>query len=570
MQFIKTVARLLIILILPCFAFSQSTYLPQGSQYEHFLDRLTIKMQTNPDLNIFTPRPFSSKMAVDVTELADSLSNIASPGETYRLGKTDQATAQSLLMNNSEWVSGSQASFQSKHPIWNTIYKTQANFFEVNEKDFFLAVNPVLQFQLSDQTGNPEQVYLNTKGLTFRGRIANHLGFSSYITDNQERGPDFFQDRVYASGYPAVPGVGYFKNFKSGTAFDYWDARGSIDFDFWKYFTLQFGYDKNFIGDGYRTLFLSDYAAPYLFLKLNLRIWKLNYQNILMELISQHLPGDYLYPKKYAVVHHLSVNATKWLTVGVYGNIAFGGVNHFEFSYLNPVIFLPAAQQENGSPDKTTVGFDFKANIAHSVQLYGQLLFNEFVWSQIVHYSDGWWGNKQGLQLGIKYIDVFKVKNLDFQAEMNVMRPYTYSHNDTVANWSHYNQPLAHPFGANFFELIGILRYQPAYRWNIELKYIYNRQGLDSAGENFGSNILLNYETRPRDYSFYIGSGIPATVVNTTAYLSYQLKENFFLEGTIMYRTFTLQDPTAGTTKTSSTTYTFGIRLNMFRRQYDY
>ncbi|HCL82806.1 MAG TPA: hypothetical protein DIC22_02470, partial [Chitinophagaceae bacterium] len=182
----------------------------------------------------------------------------------------------------------------------------------------------------------------------------------------------------------------------------------------------------------------------------------------------------------------------------------------------------------------------------------------------------GWWGNKQGLQLGIKYIDVFKVKNLDFQAEMNVMRPYTYSHNDTVANWSHYNQPLAHPFGANFFELIGILRYQPAYRWNIELKYIYNRQGLDSAGENFGSNILLNYETRPRDYSFYIGSGIPATVVNTTAYLSYQLKENFFLEGTIMYRTFTLQDPTAGTTKTSSTTYTFGIRLNMFRRQYDY
>ncbi|MEJ0080428.1 MAG: hypothetical protein WDM78_05615 [Puia sp.] len=170
--------------------------------------------------------------------------------------------------------------------------------------------------------------------------------------------------------------MGYFKDFKGDTtAFDYWDARGSIDFDFWKYFTLQFGYDKNFIGDGYRTLFLSDYASPYLFLKLDLRIWKLNYTNILMELISQHHPGDYYYPKKYAVVHHLSVNATKWLNVGLYTNIAFGGVNHFEFSYLNPIIFLPAAQQENGSPDKTTVGFDFKANIAHSVQLYGQLLF---------------------------------------------------------------------------------------------------------------------------------------------------------------------------------------------------
>jgi hypothetical protein len=150
------------------------------------------------------------------------------------------------------------------------------------------------------------------------------------------------------------------------------------------------------------------------------------------------------------------------------------------------------------------------------------------------------------------------------------MRPYTYSHDDTVANWSHYNQSLAHPFGANFIELIGILRYQPAYRWNIELKCIYNKQGLDSAGENFGSNILLNYNTRPRDYGFYIGSGIPATVVNSTAYLSYQWKENLFLEGTIMYRTYTLKDPVAGTTKTSSTMYTFGLRVNMFRRQYDY
>jgi hypothetical protein len=231
---------------------------------------------------------------------------------------------------------------------------------------------------------------------------------------------------------------------------------------------------------------------------------------------------------------------------------------------------LPAAQQENGSPDKTTVGFDFKANVAHQFQFYGQLLFNEFVWSQIKDYSAGWWGNKQGFQLGFKYMDMFRLKNLDFQFEWNVMRPYTYTHNDTVANWSNYNQSLAHPFGANFFELIGILRYQPAYKWNIELKWIYNKQGLDSAGENFGSNILADYNTRPRDYGFYIGSGIPATVVNTTAYLSYQALPNLFLEGTIMYRTYSVKDPVAGTTKTSSTMYTLGLRLNMFRRQYDY
>jgi hypothetical protein len=569
MQFIKTVARLGIILFLPFAGLSQSTYLPEGSQYEQFLDRLGVKLQTNPDLNIFTCKPIARNIAVNVSEYADSVSKVYPYGSPLHLGRTDEDNINSLYMNNSEWYKGDSSSFQSRHPIFKTIYKTKANFFEVNEKDFFLAVNPVLQFQLSNETNNPEQVYLNTKGLTFRGRVADHVGFYSYITDNQERGPTFFQDRVYEFGYPAVPGVGYFKHYKNGTAFDYWDARGYIVFDFWKYFTLQFGYDKNFIGNGYRTLYLSSYASPYLFLKLNLRIWKLNYQNILMELVSQHLPGDYYYPKKYAVVHHLSVNATKWLNLGLYGNIAFGGVNHFEFSYLNPVIFLPAAQQENGSPDKTTVGFDFKANIAHTVQLYGQLLFNEFVWNQIKNYSDGWWGNKQGLQFGVKYVDVLKIKNLDFQAEVNLMRPFTYSHNDTVANWSHYNQSLAHPFGANFAEIIGILRYQPAYRWMIELKCIYNEQGRDSAGENFGSNVLRDYTTRPRDYGFFIGSGIPAYTLNTTAYLGFQWKENLFIEGTIMYRSYTVHEP-GETIKTSSTTYTLGLRVNMFRRIYDY
>ena len=569
-QFIKTVARHIIILILPCFAFSQSTYLPQGSQYEHFLDRLGIKWQTNPELNIFTPKPISRQVAVNVSEEADSLSKFYPYDEFYHLNNTDQTMLHSLLMNNSEWVHGSQASFKSKKPFLKTFYKTPANFAAVNEKDFFLAIDPVLQEQQSFQSGNSEHEYLNTKGLTFRGLIGDHLGFSSYITDNQERGPDYFTSRVTASGYPAVPGTGYFKYFNgSSSAFDYWDARGSINFDFWKYFTLQFGYDKNFIGNGYRTLFLSDYAAPYLFLKLNLRIWKLNYQNILMELISQHLPGDYLYPKKYAVVHHLSVNATKWLNLGLYSNIAFSRGDHFEFSYLNPVIFIPAAQQGNGSPDKTTIGFDFKANVGHVAQFYGQLLFNEFVWSQIKNYSAGWWGNKQGLQLGFKYVDLFNIKNLDFQAEMNLMRPYSYSHDDTVANWSHYNQSLAHPFGANFQEYIGILRYQPTYKWVIELKCIYNKQGLDSAGVNFGSNILLNYNTRPRDYGFSIGSGIPATVVNTTAYVSYQWKENVFLEGTLMYRTYTEYDP-AATIRKNSTMFTLGLRINMFRRMYDY
>ena len=54
--------------------------------------------------------------------------------------------------------------------------------------------------------------FIIREGLTARGRIANRIGFSTTITDNQERGPLFFQNRV--NNFHAVPGVGFYKTFK--------------------------------------------------------------------------------------------------------------------------------------------------------------------------------------------------------------------------------------------------------------------------------------------------------------------------------------------------------------------
>ena len=574
-QFIKTLEvrrrflPMLLIALLPAVAaHAQSTYLPQGSKFEHFLDRMEILQQTNPELNMTTDKPISRKLAVRMSEMADSLDKFYPYDELYHLSPVDRATLASLLMNNPEWVSGKKDSFWSKRPWFNTFYRNKAIFYLVEDKDFFLALDPVIQQTQSIESGNGSRVFLNTKGATFRGMIAGKVGFNVYLADNQERGPSYFQDR--AAQFDAVPGAGYFKAFHK-TGFDYYDNRASIYFNTWKYFDWTFGYDKNFIGDGYRSLFLSDYSAPYLFLRFNLHIWKLNYQTMYMELVNQHITGaDYQYPKKYGVVHHLSINATPWMRLGIFGNVMFSRADHYDFSYLNPVIFLVSAQQENGSPDKTTEGLDWTINMGHSTQFYGQLLIDEFILHQIAHYSEGNWANKQGLQLGLKYIDAFKVKNLDLQLETNIVRPYTFQHDDTVANYTNYNQPVAHPLGANFFEFIGILRYQPAYKWNVEAKAIYYKQGLDSAGINFGGDIFENYLSRPRDYGFSIGGGVPAKCLNLSGLVSWQWKENLFLDLSLQYRNYSVHDPANVYHSSSSTMITGGIRLNMFRRQYDY
>lgn len=545
---------------------AQSTYLPLGSKFDQFLQRMEIRMQSNEALNVSTDKPFSRKLVGGVAELADSMYALGQ----LSLSAPDRYNLHSLLMNNSEWVTGNKSAFASKHPLWHAIYKTSANFFEVNEKDFFLAVNPLLQEQQSREKDNKENVFVNTRGLTLRGMIANRVGFYTYLTENLERTPRFVQDRIGAT--LAVPGNGRYNSYKN-TGVDYSDARGGITFNAAKYIDFQFAYDKNFIGNGYRSLFLSDYSSNYLFLKVNTRIWKLNYENIYMELNPQFSAAvrgnDLLLDKKYATIHHLSVNATRWLNVGLFEAVIFGRKNHFDFTYLNPIIFLRTAEKENNSPDNGVIGVDFKANVLKRGQLYGQLLFDELKVKELVA-MNGWFGNKFGVQLGAKYIDAFGLANLDLQGEINIVRPFTYSHYDSTDNYTHYNQPLAHPLGANFIEAIGIVKYQPLSRLTMSARLIYWKQGLDSnASANYGSDIFKLYTTRSGgDYGYSLPSGIPSNGMNVQLLASYELKENLFIDGSMLLRRLT----TAGNyfPEQHTTMFTAGLRLNMFRREYDY
>lgn len=572
MQFIKSLTKLLLF-ICPSFATAQSTYLNSGSKEIHFVDRMEIKQQKNTDLNFSSVRPFSRKYITEQTEFIDSARlgyTDANGMDKYQdwnsqdLTPIDEYNLNSFLMNNTEWVTGSTESFNSRKPILKTFYKTKPNFLEVKTNNFFLALNPVFQFKIGVENGYDRSIYLNSKGVTARGMIGRKIGFSTYLTDNQERGPRFFQQQV--SQYRAVPGVGFYKPFKT-EGYDYFDARGYITVNAAKSIDIQFGYDKNFIGNGYRSLFLSDWGNSNLFLKLNTRIWKFNYQNIFMELFPQFKKnGDSLLDRKYAAMHHLSMNVTKWLNIGLFEGVIFGRRNHFDFQYLNPIIFYRHIEGTVGSPDNALAGLDVKANIAHRAQIYGQLLLDEFILSKIKN-DPTYWANKWGLQLGVKYVDAFGVPNLDIQLETNRVRPFTYSHNDTVANYTHYNQPLAHPLGANFQEFIGIVRYQPAPKWYVYLQAIYYYKGLDSAGINYGGNIFRDYSTRTMSNGYKIGSGDKAKVFNAYLQVSYEIKENIFFEISGQYRNFkSITQPTASNT----TMVTAGIRMNMFTRQYDY
>jgi hypothetical protein len=534
--------------------FSQSNYIPQGSKEYILLDRLEIKAQKDTVLNFSHIKPFNRKWWVNRLEAirADSI--------PVNLTSIDKYNIDRALLNNLEWVTTDKSEFKSKKSLWNTFYKTPANLVEVDQKDFYLSVNPVLQLYYGKESDYGDPIMLNARGIVARGMVARKVGFYTYLVENQERGPQQYRD--FVAKYRAVPGAGFYKSFKT-TGYDYFDARGGVNFNIAKYIDFQFGYDKQFLGNGYRSMFLSDFTNNYLYMNLNLRVWRLNYVAKTMQLTSQYERGtsDSIFPKKYAAIHHISFNAPKWLTIGLFEGIVFARLNDFEFAYLNPIIFLRPVEQNMGSGDNAFVGIDFKANIAKRFQAYGQVNFDEFVLAEM-RAGNGWWANKWSLQLGGKYIDAFGVKNLDLQAETNFIRPFTYSHNDSIGNYTHYNQPLAHPTLSNVQEFIGIARYQPAPKWYLQGKLIAWQQGSDTASKNFGNNIFLDSDTRAGDYGYNFGSAVKKNGVNASLWAAYEWKENFFIEANFMMRKFTGSD--------TRTTASLGIRWNMARREYDY
>jgi hypothetical protein len=206
-----------------------------------------------------------------------------------------------------------------------------------------------------------------------------------------------------------------------------------------------------------------------------------------------------------------------------------GGGSFPDPSYFNPIIFYRAIEQNSGSPDNAGLGLDMKWSASPNFRVYGQFFLDEFLLAKFTA-GKGWWGNKYALQAGFHYLNMLGIPNLDIQGEVNTARPFTYSHQSNYASYSHYAQPLAHPLGANFNEVLGIVRYQPVPRITFCAKALFYVRGLDSSARSYGSNVLKSYSLRVREDGNTIGQGLRQEVSMLDFTLSWQVWTNFFLD----------------------------------------
>jgi len=451
----------------------------------------------------------------------------------------------------------------------------------VSGKNYWFAVDFGVDLQLGRDTGNDLDTYNNTRIGYIQGGIGKKLTYYGAIFESQGRFADYFnrlaRSRNPADGYPAVvPGRGVAKSF-GDNGFDYPVTEGYINYRFNDNFNLQVGNYRNFIGDGYRSLFLSDNTSPVPYVKVDAKFWKVKYTNIYMQARNTNfLTEGGAYSTKFIALHHLSWNVNRRLNIGlfeaaIWNNEAERG---FDISYLNPLLFYQMVEFSTGTDaGKVMVGLNYKYKWTDNIYSYGQLLIDELSVDDVFG-GDKSFKNKFGLQLGLKYFDAFKVKDLDFQLEYNQVRPYTYSHFQQVTNYAHVGQSLAHLWGTNFREAIAIARYRKD-RWYGHAKFIYGLRGFEPNADNipfYGSNLFGTERNIFSETGVEIGQGNKANSTFAELEVGYLVNPaaNLKLYMNLIHRDFSIDVQNERNFDNTTTWINVGFRADLFNWYFEY
>jgi len=456
------------------------------------------------------------------------------------------------------------------------------SLIKLDRDDISFTIDPLFNFEIGRDSDYDKMGWINTRGFVLNARIGKYIFVTSDFYENQAKFYDYRQQVVKST--KVVPGQGSPKTYKED-GYDYAWVDATVSFQPDEHFDITFGHGKNFIGDGYRSMILSDASFNYPFLRITTDVWNIKYVNLwaqFQDLTQRHDYG-HAHDKKWGSFNYLDWSVTPWLNVGffeavIWANADSLGHRGFDINYANPVIFTRPVEFSVGSPDNALLGLTGKLTLWKNHIIYGQAIIDEFklenVKAGIKHQfnkSDssiqwGWAANKWAVQIGYKTFDLFGLQHLDIQAEYNIARPFMYSHIDHICNYAHYRQPLAHPLGCNFKETVLIGRYNYK-RLFLEAKYIHAMHGSDVGGLNYGNDIFQPYQTRVLEYYNEIGQGEKVILQNTSLKASFLINQRTNCN---VYLGFTRRSEKIEDEKSASNLITFGIRTSLQNIYYDF
>lgn len=349
------------------------------------------------------------------------------------------------------------------------------HFIQIEHKDYFLAIDPVLNTSLGDDIlqSTTERLFQNTRGVQAFGEILNKVSFYTVFYENQARfagfQSEYFQDRgeqrlnsdgIYNTTNATIPGGGRTKPFKQ-TGFDYSSSAAFIRYQPFQQLALQFGNTPQFIGWGHRSFLLSDNSFNFSNLKIDWKITpKLNYTvirgkqlNLFRRAVTNQVEPPF--ERKNFGLHYLTFKPTKNISLGLFEATMYLRDEAVNSQSVDPMFYQPLIGVNTiafggETPNlKNIIGINFGWRLFKKQLIYGQFVTDNF---KTLEY---------GAQLGWRSIDLFKVKNLFIQAELNIATNRLFSAENRRLSYTHFNLPLAHTLGNGFEEII----FRAGYEW---------------------------------------------------------------------------------------------------------
>lgn len=440
----------------------------------------------------------------------------------------------------------------------------QEHLLFIEKKGFHVYADFYPDFLIGNSSRGPAKTpWMNTRGGRITGSIGRKVYFETEDFENQGRFAGYIDS--FIRRYGVVPYSQTYRRNNAGSPYDFNNASARIIYRPDSMLQFDLGYGRNFIGDGYRSVLLSDWSFNYPYLKItaNYRSWQ--YAVMWSQYVSDidRSFGNKLgYPRKWGQTFFLDWHFAPNGNIGLFESViwpdqdAAGRRKDLSWTMASPVIFLHGNKSPGGQANTTLTGLNAKYKILPRTYLYGQLAFSQFL-------RNSEWTNRFAAQLGLRSADVFGLKKLNINGEFNTARPYTYAGDTRTVNYAHYNQPLAHPFGAYFTEGLIIASYQYQ-KWYVRGQVIVAQYRTDSsAAVNAGQDIFKSLAATGYDQAATIKTNL----------LWWDIRLAYIINPATNLRIeagFTFRKEDAGTMEFNDRVFMIGLRSSFRQLLYDF
>ncbi len=501
-----------------------------------------------------------------------------SPDASIHTGFKPLLASQVNQYVSSDSIRGYNYSGPRRSWFYRKFYRENLFIIHDTAHKFWATIDPLFNFQASDDKGDSaRKFYENTRGFMIQAGIGDKFAFSTSFYEDQASFPYYVDNFVQA--YGVVPGQGRVKLLNSTIGNSFYDngydfsvSEAYMTYTLSNHFSFQLGQGKNFVGDGYRSLLLSDNSFDYPYFKVTTTFGKFQYTNLYclfmntnQELLSISAEG--LFQRKAANIQYLSWNITNRLELGIFQALIWQASDSitnkqsYNLNYFDPIIGVSAARYGlDNNNHSVLLGSTIKYKVNSNILAYGQLVVDGTGPSNSI-------SDKTGYQLGLKFYNHLG----ELMLEYNQVRPYTYTSINNAENYTNYNQALGDPLGANFKELNAQINFHFAKHFTFHAEIDYAIMGGNEMNTNYGGDVFLSDTASTKSITnVKTGQGLRGNLNYIDGHISYLMnpKTNMNIVLGVTHRTF--NEPSVSYNSPVTTMFYIGFRTSINNSYFDF